>query len=156
MCSTLQQHLLTKPCDDLPASCNGPLLHLLEAFRQCKADKEDLERKLATEIECHQADLDELHRVVISSSMEKSDRLPDEDSRVSSSAANQEGPKSSEGPSGKPIGVISPLVIKDAPFQSKESKVERKPAGATKASYMNMLIKYGDQTRERILFITWK
>lgn len=156
MCSTLQQHLLTKPCDDLPASCNGPLLHLLEAFRQCKADKEDLERKLATEIECHQADLDELHRVVMLRSMGKSDRLPDGESRLPSFATIQEDSKSSEGPWGKPVGVISPLTINDAPFQFSERKAKRKPAKATKMSYIQMLTRNSDQIQERIMFITRK
>lgn len=78
MLSTLQHFCLANPSQDLPARYSGPLLHVLEAFRQLKADNESLKRGMEEQIRCHQVDLDRLHCVFISLWGKMLCRLPHE------------------------------------------------------------------------------
>jgi len=76
--SAIQQFCLANPSQDLPAHYSGPLLHVLEAFRELKADNEGLKSRLEEQIRCHQVDLDRLHCVFTSLSKTKLSRLPHE------------------------------------------------------------------------------
>lgn len=62
MCSTLHKHILTHPFQDVPASYNSFVMHLLEGYHQCQIEKEEVEVKLKAEIESHNADSEKFHR----------------------------------------------------------------------------------------------
>ncbi len=78
MTVAVKQHLLANPAADLPASFNGPVLHILEAYRQLETDHQDLNLKLEEETRCHQADLEKLRLLVMTLSREDSSRPLDE------------------------------------------------------------------------------
>ena len=65
MCTTLRQHLLANPSDDLPAQYNSFVLHVIEDYQRVKSEKNDLERNLQVEQRCHQNDVNEFHQVAL-------------------------------------------------------------------------------------------
>jgi hypothetical protein len=92
MCTTLRQHLLANPSDDLPAQLNSFVLHVIEDYQRVKSEKNDLERNLQAEKRCHQNDVNEFQQVALTwSTLDATKPADIADSRFNVSTGNGDG-----------------------------------------------------------------
>lgn len=94
MCTAITQQMLANPSVDLPAHYSTFVLHLIEAYRQSKADVEYLKLKLAEEIACNHTTSDESNGQISPWSLEKTQLLqnPEKAKRKTLYSKRPQGP----------------------------------------------------------------
>ncbi len=63
MCNAVLQHLLVNPSQELPATFNSTLLHILEDYRHLSVDRDALQHRLEAEKAGHKAALMEIQEI---------------------------------------------------------------------------------------------